>query len=148
MSKLACEKHRWPDGMEPCLDCIHDITQRGIIDTYREEIKSLELQLEEMTKHANEGWALANTRTKQWKDTELQLKDFADQVCDMLEKMMRGGTPEFFKQRYKVEALAEKYGTPEVADKKLEPSCYMCKGTGERGGFPCPECAVKREGDK
>ena len=35
-------------------------------------IKLLSSELEQMTKHANEGWALANTRTAQWKSTELQ----------------------------------------------------------------------------
>lgn len=36
--------------------------------------------LELATKHAAEGWALANTRTKQWKDAELQVAEMREVV--------------------------------------------------------------------
>ncbi|MCI0564390.1 MAG: hypothetical protein MN733_38450 [Nitrososphaera sp.] len=30
------------------------------------------------------------------------------------------------------------------AEKPVGEPCYMCHGSGERGGLPCPECAQKR----
>lgn len=50
-------------------------------------------------------------------------------------------------------ALRTKVALPDMRESGSEPgrespaSCYMCKGSGTRGGLPCPECSVKRESE-
>lgn len=41
----------------------------------------------------------------------------------------------------KVETLSVKHG---YTEKPKGAPCYMCHGSGTRGGLPCPECAVKQ----
>lgn len=66
MKNDYCEKHEWPAGMgQDCPDCA---------------------ELAAMTKHAKEGWDLANTRTGQWKAAELQ----KDDALKVLDKVARG----------------------------------------------------------
>lgn len=50
-------------------------------------IHTLEAELKLMTEHAKEGWDLANERTRQWKQTELQKGELEDQIAQAYSKM-------------------------------------------------------------
>ena len=67
-----------------CVPCWNKLG--GEIISKGESVNTLTQKLESMTKHANEGWALANTRTKQWKDAELQVRDQKD-LLDALNRL-------------------------------------------------------------
>jgi F0F1-type ATP synthase membrane subunit b/b' len=48
-----------------------------IIELCAAENAKLRAEVEQLTKHAKEGWDLANERTRQWKASELQVKELS-----------------------------------------------------------------------
>ncbi len=104
-------------------------------------IKSLSSELEQMTKHANEGWALANTRTAQSKSIELQndglkklLKRFTDLDCCTGFALSENEHPKLW------DALedARELLTP-TQKRKEECSCIDFPQT-DQGGMVCSKC--------
>lgn len=63
------------------LQCMHDLECRvEILKDQADAKNDLRAELELMTKHANEGWALANTRTAELREKDLQVHELQDIV--------------------------------------------------------------------
>lgn len=86
-----CSHYQLSGTDRPCIDCFHqEIAQLrsemneqknaydiaiNRIDAMEVGRRSLNEELDRMTKHASEGWNLANERTRQWKDLERRIDE-------------------------------------------------------------------------
>ncbi len=116
-------------------------------------IKLLSSELEQMTKHANEGWALANTRTAQWKSTELQNDELRDSLSEILQALRNRDSEKMYTEEIEdAEKLLSKIRAAEKAENRRayteKPKCEECvgpQGTKRCAGVPGCDCTCHAE---
>ncbi len=100
-------------------------------------IKKLSADLEQMTKHANEGWALANTRTAQWKTVELQNDELRDSLSEILQALRNRDSEKMYTEE--IEDAEKVLAKMRAVDKAENRHGYVEKPNDE-----CPICGTPK----